>query len=191
MKPPADFIDGILERTSGRPCRQAETLLARAVDGPVDAVERELLDGHLEHCPPCTSFAAALQRSVALLPSMAELDETPDLVEAVAEATTRRKSWIERLWARPRIAAELAYVGAILVLIAVGLPWAPWRDAPAKILTKPVVTAGETVGDLGSEAWHATTAGLEQTGDQLRYRWDLLRVRFTESLEKDVKETDR
>ena len=194
MKPPADFIESVLERTSGRPCRKAEAWLAGAIDEPLDAVERELLDGHLEHCPPCTSFAAALQRTLAVLPTMAELDETPDLVEAVAAETTRRKSLLERLWARPRIAAELAYVGALGVLLAVGLPTAPWREAPAKLLTRPVVVAGATVGDLGSGAWQATTAGIEQTGDELRHRWDALRVRFTEKLEKEVKEvkeTDR
>ena len=136
---PGDLIDAVLSRTSGPPCERARARLGDLLDGALGPVDRQLVEAHLDHCADCAALAAAAARLGDELPAFAELPPPADLADAVLARTRRRwprprpaavDRWQEaarRLFARPRIAWEAGYVGALVLWLAFGASWSPLR----------------------------------------------------------------
>lgn len=123
---PADdnLLSAVLSRTIGSPCARAETLLPALVDNELDADSREMLEAHVVHCDQCSRLLGALQEAVQVLPALAEIEPPLGFTQRVLSATTAavRPPWWLRILARPRASLELAYVGAVLLVVLLGNP---------------------------------------------------------------------
>ena len=123
-----DITREVLEKTSGVACEKARMQMGDWVDAQLRQGDRELLELHLKHCPPCQDLAAVLLSLKADLPSMAEVTPDPDFCPSVLKATVARKrwrthvaKWWENLFRRPRIAWEAAYLGTLLIFGVLGV----------------------------------------------------------------------
>ena len=144
IETPGGLTESILLRTSGRACGRAQTLLGDHVDGTLDAVDRELVDAHLQRCRECAALASVLTRLGEDLPVFAELRPDAALVGDVLARTLRPARWsavwnrvqdtARRLFERPRVAWEAGYVAAMVVWLVFGASWAPLRAAPVQAL---------------------------------------------------------
>jgi hypothetical protein len=158
MDPRDDLVASILRATSGSPCRAAEERLPDLVDGVLDAVDVELIRGHLEGCGPCTALARALLEVGSALPQMAEVDPGRAFTEAVLVRTSRapRQRWaaaFQALLLRPRFALEGAYLGSLVFVGLLALPGA--RTLPVRASQAVTVTAGsleQRGGDVLADA---------------------------------------
>jgi predicted anti-sigma-YlaC factor YlaD len=187
-----DLAAVVLERTSGSACDRAHEILCDAVDGELDDVDSELLTLHLESCDGCAELSVALERLREDLPAMAEIEPAAGFTEQVLAATLprRRDRWAglaarwARGWAsllaRPRIAWEAGYVGAVAVWLVISVLGPPFEAAslrpavasPVKVidsLTTRATTLGQhtwdATGGRSREAWRDL-----QTDLSLRYQ---------------------
>jgi hypothetical protein len=172
------FTRQVLERTSGSACARAEELLCDHVDGALDAVSDELVQGHLGNCSPCAALAETLATMNADLPALAHAHPGAAFVEQVLGATRPWRGRLARRWRRfagdwaqllrrPRFAWEAAYVGAMLLGLIFGAPASPLRGVPERALTlaqtnplqalehTPLAAAPAAVGDWSRSAWAA------------------------------------
>lgn len=99
--------------------------LALYVDGGLDEVEREIVDGHLSFCEDCAADLADL-RDYGRLATTAELEPARHAA-AESPSTWRRLVALLGSFARPLPAA----VAAALVLFALGGVWLATRDGGA------------------------------------------------------------
>jgi Putative zinc-finger len=130
----------ILAKTSGTACDRARSLMCDRVDGAIGALDAELVDGHVRHCPVCGALASTLAQLKEDLPRLAAVDPGPGFVDAVLARTSRRprrvpsfERWAaaaSRLLERPRIALEGAFVAAALVA---GFPLVDARGAIGEV----------------------------------------------------------
>jgi hypothetical protein len=148
--PDDSFVGDVLSRTSGPACARARLVLGGAVDDPLDAPDRVLLDGHLAHCAECRAVADVLPVLRAELPALATLEPDSGFTARVLAATSGqagRASWPERwtAWwadvsARPRIAWEVAYALTVVLVLLVGDPVRAWDAAAARVQAWPAPT---------------------------------------------------
>jgi anti-sigma factor RsiW len=130
-----DVLDRVLSRTSGSSCRRAEALLPALVDDELDAASRAIVSSHVEYCANCARLAAALQEAREVLPALAEVEPPLGFTARVLAHTSHapRRSAVAQWWlrvlARPRASVELAYVGAVLIVVLVGNPVIAFRGA--------------------------------------------------------------
>ena len=170
MDPRDDLVASILRATSGSPCRAAEEGLPDLVDGALDAVDVELVRGHLERCAPCTALERALLEVRRALPQMAEVDPGRAFTEAVLARTSRApaRRWVaafQALLLRPRFALEGAYLGSVVLVGLLWLPGLPLRNLPAR--ASHAVTATTEKLDTGA----ATVTGeAERLGARVAVR---------------------
>ncbi|MCP4570848.1 MAG: hypothetical protein GY838_00705 [bacterium] len=153
-----DFVNDVLDRTSGSPCRRALELLPDLTDGALASTDRQLVQGHLEHCTGCRAVAMAMSRMGEDLVSLAVLDPGEAFTAAVLARTTartvaaqeRRRAevasrgpaglmdrigrWLQRWIAAPDFAIQAAYVATVLIVALTALPISPFREAPGKML---------------------------------------------------------
>jgi len=166
-----DLTAQVLERTSGPACDRAHEILGDAVDATLDPLDSDLLQTHLEGCEPCTALMRVMARLRDDLPAMAEIRPAPGLVEQVTAATRprpERRAALAARWAwtwaglvaRPRIAWEAGYVGAVGVWLVVSLFGSPFRASlPLPYPPPPteiVEEVTERAATLGQRAWSAT-----------------------------------
>lgn len=129
------LADAILARTSGSACGSARARLCARLDGELDAIDAGLVDGHLRHCPECEGLARVLRRMEADLPLLAAADPGPGFVESVLARTSRRprpvpfaERWaaaVSRLFDRPRVALEGAFLAVAVVAVPLAVDPAP------------------------------------------------------------------
>lgn len=129
-----DLAGSIIARTTGGACSGIENRICAFVDGEAAEAERELIAGHIGHCPECAALARALRWTKESLPDLAEIEPDVAFVSDVLDLTTRADRGVRRAteqgsriaaaWGRilrrPRIAMELAYVGAAVLYLAAG-----------------------------------------------------------------------
>ncbi|MFQ5670185.1 MAG: anti-sigma factor family protein [Acidobacteriota bacterium] len=154
MKPPANLVASVLERTSGRVCGRAQALLCERVDGSLAAMEGDLVAGHMASCAECMAVARVLSLLREDLPSLCRA--TPDArfcrdVLARTRPLDRRlvrrlRRWYEdsmSLLRRPRFALEAAYIGAAVLALVFGTPFSPLRETPRRALALVQVQPGQ------------------------------------------------
>jgi hypothetical protein len=180
VEDPPDLADAVLARTTGPPCDRADEILCDAVDGTLESLDSELLQGHLDGCERCEALARSLARLADDLPAMAEIRPAPGFVEQVTAATLPRPCLAARwargwaaLVARPRIAWEAGYVGAVAVWLAVSLSGAPFQASiPLPSPPAPTEIVEEVTGrasTLGRRAWSATGGRGVESWSGLRF----------------------
>lgn len=140
----AGLCEAILARTSGAACGSARSRLCAWLDGELDGVETDLVDGHLGRCGECAGLARALERIQAELPRLAAIDPGPRFVERVLSRTSRRRppeplharvaSAVARLLDRRRIAWEGAFVATLALVTPVLPPRSPLAELPGRAL---------------------------------------------------------
>lgn len=161
-----DLTRAILGRTSGTACAGVEPLLCEWIDRNLGETEQEMLQLHVAHCVNCGALAATLTELATVLPEMAALDPGPRFTVDVLAATrplrsstrtARRRDhvweWWSRLIRRPRFAWEAAYVGTLIVLLALGNPAVLLESLPRSFVAPQTLVRG---GDQVLE--QATTA---------------------------------
>jgi len=127
------FTASVLQRTVGSACARARKLLGDRFDGALQPLDAELLGGHLDRCESCRALASALSLLQADLPGMGEIEPDPFFAPAVlrrlaAMQVSRRRlgDRIRQWWAgvvhRPRFSLEAAYIGTLVVILALGNP---------------------------------------------------------------------
>jgi anti-sigma factor RsiW len=179
-----DLALSILRRTSGPVCRGAERRLCDWVDGNLGADDQEIIALHMTHCPDCSALAAALTELKETLPGMATLEPdihfTADVLQATvgwrsrargAQGFVRLREWWSRLICRPRIAWEAAYVGALLVMLALGNPALLLQHAPR------TVAVPEVLIQSGDQILQKTTAALAERQEAAQRSLSGLRLR--------------
>jgi predicted anti-sigma-YlaC factor YlaD len=143
---------------SGRACESARERLCAFVDGDLQAFDRELVDGHLSRCAPCSALAAALADQAQVLPTFADLAPRHGFVGEVLAATSRRPpepttaekiaAWLGRAAERPRFSLEVAYVMTVLLLVILGNPVDAFREASVRVQPKVTEVAGAVARPL-------------------------------------------
>ncbi|GEM_PF-1616567 len=129
------LTSSILEQTSGGSCRQATELLCDLIDGTLAENQAQLVELHLAHCPDCTRLAEVLDEMKRSLPTLAELRApigfANQVLGSLPFSRQSRPGWIGRLQAwfaalpeRPLISVEAAYLGALLMFLLFGNPFA-------------------------------------------------------------------
>lgn len=152
------FVQGVLGRTTGSACGRCLDRLPDLTDGALEDLDRQLVQGHLEHCTGCRAVAVTLGWVTPMLPDMAEIDPGDAFTSAVLDATTRQKAWDEagptgaaglvdrlgRWWERqilkPQFTFQVAYVATVVLVLLTAVPGAPLKGAPGKALE--VIQAG-------------------------------------------------
>jgi predicted anti-sigma-YlaC factor YlaD len=166
-----DLVAPVLERTSGSACSRAREILCDFIDRSLGGVDVELLRQHVDGCGACAALAAALERLGEDLPAMARLEPAAGFVERVLAATLPRPGrWAKltdrwaRGWAaliaRPRIAWEGGYVGAVGVWLVVSIFGAPFQASTALPSAESSVQMVEEVTShvarFGRRTWDVT-----------------------------------
>ncbi len=140
--PPAGLAESILDRTSGRPCNRALERLGDHLDGALDGVDRDLVQGHLDHCGACSALSVVMTRLADDLPALAELRPDPGFTgDVLAALDAHDRSWLQvwdtwwpGLLGRSRLAWEAGYIGAIVLWVVFGASWAPLRATSQRAL---------------------------------------------------------
>ena len=172
--PPDGLAETILERTSGKSCGRARDLLCDLADGILGEPDAEIVGVHLAHCRECRACADALRRLGEDLPALAEESPDPGIVEGVLARTSRAPrrrvaAWGERFrdaWgralARPRFAAEGAYVGSLVLTALIVFPAAPMHELPGQALAaaRARLAAGAGASDASLRGIKARFAAL-------------------------------
>lgn len=139
---PEGFAEAVLEQTSGTQCERALELLCDLVDETLEEPDAGLVAIHLEHCRECRSCAKALARLGEQLPFEAELPPDDRWVHDVLTRTSRSRrrriaAWRGQLaagWrrtlARPRFAVEGAYLGSLVLTVAIASTGSPLSGLP-------------------------------------------------------------
>ncbi|MFT7700113.1 MAG: putative anti-sigma-YlaC factor YlaD, partial [Candidatus Krumholzibacteriia bacterium] len=83
------FVDGVLSRTTGQACERALGQLDDLMENRLQSFDRQLVQGHLEHCEGCRSVAVTVGWLQPLLPDMAEVKVSPDFLSGVLARTSR------------------------------------------------------------------------------------------------------
>jgi hypothetical protein len=170
------FVRNVLDRTSGSACDRAVLQLSDLMSGSLAGMDKELVQGHLEHCDPCRSVAVTLGWLEPLLPQMAEIDPGRAFTERVLSATTGRVGvaapgpavptgpaglmdrfggWWDRQILRPGFAAQMAYAATVVLVLLTSVPGAPLKGVPGKALE--IVQAGPTDAPVIGPALIAAT----------------------------------
>ena len=146
------LAQAIVARTSGGGCATARERLCDFVDGSLAGLDRDLVGGHLDHCPACAELATALAETASVLPSFATLSPRFSLVPAVLAATSRRpvqptlgdrvSAWLARAAERPRFSLEVAYVLTVLLLVVLGNPVHAFKEASDRVQPRVSVVQG-------------------------------------------------
>jgi len=197
------FVRGVLGRTTGPACGRCLDRLPDLVDGKLEAVDRQLVQAHLEHCAGCRAVGVTLGWLTPLLPAMAEIDPGEDFTAAVLDATARRRiresagpagaaglmDRLGRWWGRrilePHFAVQTAYAATIVLVLLTALPGAPLKGAPGKALeviqAGPAALPGVGPGMVRATRWVEVRAdrlvgGLHADADA---RWDRLVADWT------------
>ncbi len=199
---PEGLAEAVLERTSGSRCVRARDLLSDLVDGTLGEPDAELVRIHLDGCRECGSTATALARLREDLPLLAEIRPGERFVEDVLSRTSRgwrrrmagwRASFDERfrrILARPRFAAEGAYLGSILLTVLVAAPGSPLRGLPGRALqatriglVERIAVPAAPVAALGARVL-ALDAGARREVDEASETLRRLRDRVDRFIEK-------
>ena len=64
-----EFVQAVLEKTSGKSCRRSHELSPDYIDGALPAALSELIKHHLEMCKDCNEEYEALMRILEAMPS--------------------------------------------------------------------------------------------------------------------------
>ena len=139
-----ELVGAILARTCGNACESAIARLPERLDGTLDEVGSELVNGHLQKCPTCAEFAAILHRAQESLPQLAEADPGPGFLDGVLARTSRRRkrepmmdpfvTFLSGLVHRRRIAWEGAFVATLCLAVPIAAPGSPLAALPTRAL---------------------------------------------------------
>lgn len=138
---PDNFTTGVLTRTSGAACRQAEESLPDfAANAVLPDGDRELLAEHLEHCRTCCELVIELERLAADLPRLSivqpEISLLADVLRRTLPGPVRLRRWWTATWPqwvrRPRFASELAFAGTLVLAVIFGSPVSPLQAMPER-----------------------------------------------------------
>jgi len=175
-----ELTSAILARTAGPACARLRDLACAYVDGDLDTPQASLVQGHLEHCPDCSALVLGLQELDAVLPGLALVEPGPRFTREVLRATSRdpiaRKhpySWSElrefwwRLFRRPRICFEAAYLGTVAGVLVFNLPHPTWHAGHAVLEVAQEAQPGSRVRPLLQSARRLAVAavGCERRGE--------------------------
>jgi anti-sigma factor RsiW len=175
---------GILDRTTGPVCGVAERRLCDWIDGDPNENGGAVISLHLSHCPACSALADSLRELNHVLPEMALLQPDASFADDVLKATSDRRAaggarpsftgvrqWWRGMMQRPRFAWEAAYVGALLVLIALGSPASLLQRMPETLVVPGFLVRG------GDQLVRQTAATYEVTQEAAQRSFNSLRLR--------------
>jgi len=159
-----DFAQGVLDRTSGSACAQAEENLPALADKLMPASsDRELLAAHVDRCAHCSELVVELEHLRYELPRLATIRPEVSLVDDVLRRTLpaqiRLKRWWIETWPRwvhrPRFASELAFACTLVLVLIVSFPGSPLQAMPERALqivrTPPLERIEELRSSKGQE----------------------------------------
>jgi anti-sigma factor RsiW len=164
-----ELTQAILGQTSGLGCRRARIQLPDWVDQQLTAEDAELLQEHLRHCVACRALTEVLVELRTDLPKLAEIEPDSDFAMAVLAATLGRnqpvrpwldsvQAWWQKLFQRPRIAWEAAYLGTLLVLgifLTTPIPKVVKESARLRVTSvEPLAYCVSVTRDFCSQASH-------------------------------------
>jgi len=94
--PDEDLTRAILGRTMRDVCEQSGERIPDWVDGHLDALDTELVAGHVSHCTDCEAISSVMRSMAIDLPSLAEVEPDGHFVDDVMAATADRlPDWVD------------------------------------------------------------------------------------------------
>jgi anti-sigma factor RsiW len=181
---PDTLTAGILNRTSGPVCSEAERRLCDWIDGVSNKDGGAVISIHLLHCPSCSALAGSLRELNHILPEMALLQPDASFAADVLKATSDRpaaagagasvtgvRQWWRGMMQRPRFAWEAAYVGALLVLIALGNPASLLERMPETLIVPGfLVRSSDQLVRQTAVTYEVTQEAAQRSLNSLRLR---------------------
>jgi len=175
-----EFVQAVLDKTSGKSCTQSHELLPDYAHGALSAASSELIRQHLENCHSCRQIHQTLKELKEELPGLAQMyPGSGFILECMRafrqEQNQRSQSWIRpgtmwgRLLARPRLAWESAYVLTLLLFVLLKLstlfPGLSQVEAISALQTKTAqigASIADTIKEKTNEWWVSLTGGQNQ-----------------------------
>jgi len=171
-----DLTRAVLYRTTRDACDQSAERIPDWIDGSLDALDSELVAGHVSHCADCEALAGVMRTMSVDLPSLAEGEPDARFFNDVMAATTRKvpelpwaarlEDWFAGLLQRPRIAWEGAYIVTVCLVLLVAFPGSPLAGVSKKALElaqtdpnkieQPFVAFEAGLNTAANEAWFST-----------------------------------
>ncbi len=91
-----DLTRAVLRRTTRDACEQSAERIPDWVDGSLDALDSELVAGHVSHCADCEALTGVMRTMAVGLPSLAEVEPDSRFVDDVMAATADRlPDWVD------------------------------------------------------------------------------------------------
>lgn len=188
-----DLTAAILARTSGPACGRLRHLACDFVDGWLAPDDRDLVHGHLDHCPGCQNLIAQLEAASQILPGFAALAPGADFTARVLSRThaalphpalqqDRFVAGWARLMRRPRAALEAAYLATAAGLILTQLPLPGTQQPAGSALVSRVrreSRATLTGAATRAQAWTWRASSPVRNLQVREGTWSVLWFRFT------------
>jgi len=102
-------------------CREFEDVLADLLDGTIAPAAHARCVAHAASCPACASLVEPMGADLTPVAAEPPASLMPSVLVLTSRATPRVR-WAEtwRRWAlRPRFASEVAYVGVVMLSVAI------------------------------------------------------------------------
>ncbi len=173
----AALTASVLARTAGVACDTARDRLCSLLDGELAPFDRDLIEGHLAHCPSCRELAQVLERIEPVLSTFAEIPPPERFERDVLASTSRRPSapsvgeriaeWLARAAQRPRFALEVAYACTLILLLVFGDPVKAYREVSTRAQPR-VEGMAQAISRPLSSARQAGADTLSSVGRKLR-----------------------
>jgi anti-sigma factor RsiW len=138
-----DLTRAVLYRTTRDACDQSAERIPDWIDGSLDALDSELVAGHVSHCADCEALPGVMRTMSVDLPSLAEGEPDPHFVDDVMAATADRlPDWVDSaLAAFAEVEPDARFFNDVMAATTRKVPELPWaarlEDWFAGLLQRP------------------------------------------------------
>ena len=155
-----DFVNSIMEQTTGRGCDSALSNFNEGFDGDssLDPIQQELASEHISSCIECQAVVENLPKVMHAFKSETLWEPDPHFARDVLIETSKLPSSRIRRWlinvndrvdhlilSRPRIALEAAYVLTIVFILAFH-----WTKVPVTKATEQLSTGKQAITEVSN-----------------------------------------
>ena len=123
-----DLTRAVLRRTTRDACEQSAERIPDWIDGSLDALDAELVAGHVSHCTDCEALAGVMRTMAIDLPSLAEVEPDVHFVDDVMTATADRlPDWVDSaLAAFAEVEPDARFLDDVMAVTAYKTPALSW-----------------------------------------------------------------
>ena len=126
--PDEELTRAVLSRTTRDACEQSAERIPDWIDGALDAIDSELVAGHVSHCTDCEALAAVMRTMTVDLPTLAVIEPDADFADDVMAATADRlPDWVDSaLAAFAEVEPDARFLDDVMAATAYKTPALNW-----------------------------------------------------------------